>query len=233
MDSLPGTYLLEYARFHGIAIDHQAVDPIDLTTPLLEVEGVNHDLSDPKEAPILDFSASRNAIENNLRKEKLQVGKDAAIFLSSVLAEIASGGGVITDAEWDASLTKHRCINDLKLESPLLTAECVSEMANFGKRTSLDTILSDLLPLEEEQTENDEGLSFPEYFWELPDEIWAEVKSEKLDCSKDTLRLLHEVRLPDEKTLAMETTESFNRTLDLREVRCQGILLLFPFVASS
>jgi hypothetical protein len=220
MDDSHERRLLDYARFHGVATDHQAIDPIHLAVSLLEAGSHDHGLPDPPDAPTLDLHGSRNKIEDKLRNEKLEMGKDVAMFLSSVLAKIPlGGGGGLTDAEWDESRKRYCSVKDLKLECPLLTAECEHEISTFGKRHHPDTVLSDLLLQEKaEQTENDEGLSFPDYFWELPDEILTEVKSEKLDCSRNTLRVLQDVRLPDEKAFMSETIELFNKALDFSEV---------------
>lgn len=217
MDNSDEPSLLEYARIHSVATDHRAIDPSGLVAPLLEGDNSDYGLSDPADAPTLAFSDSQNAIDGKVRKEKLEMGKDVALFLSSVLAEI-SPGGELTDAEWNASLANYPRIKDIKVESHLLTAECEDEIIAFGKQPHPDTVLSDLFTQEKEQTGNDEGLSFPDYFCELPDEVSADVKSEKLDCSKDALRLLQEIRLPDEKTLMTETIELFNAALDLSEV---------------
>ncbi|KAL1852586.1 hypothetical protein Plec18170_005717 [Paecilomyces lecythidis] len=198
--------LLDYARFHGIAIDHRAVAPLDQVPP--PHSSINDGFADPSDVPSIDPPVVHHSLEQELRSEKLDIPKDAARFLSSLLRTAsANPSGIDRDSFFsEPHRNKH-----LKLEVPLLKR-------NWGPATSLgcaERIALDpvklQLPRENVSDEQDEGLAFPKKYFDLSDSIWKEVSTERLDCSRDDLELLQRIQgveKPDSGYILEKVSES-------------------------
>ncbi|GAD94767.1 hypothetical protein NFIA_056480 [Paecilomyces variotii No. 5] len=198
--------LLDYARFHGIAIDHQAIAPLDQVPP--PHGSVNDDFTDPPGTPSIDPVAVRRSLEQELKSEKLDIPKDAARFLSSLL-RTASGKSL--DVDWDSICPGAHPNRNLKLEVPLLKRHCEpSTSLSRAERIALDPVKLQL-PRESVSDEEDEGLVFPKQYYDLSDSIKKGLSTERLDCSKDDLESLQRIRRiekPDSRSILEEICES-------------------------
>ncbi|KAJ9292750.1 hypothetical protein DTO271G3_8449 [Paecilomyces variotii] len=180
--------LLDYARFHGIAIDHQSITPLDQVPQ--PHESLNDTLADPPDVPIINPSKLHCDLEQELRSEKLEIPKDAARFLSSVI-QAASRKSI--DIDWDSFLPDRHRIRKLKLDLPVIKRNFdLNASPARAERIALDPIQLQL-PREEVEDEHDEGLVFPKEYGDLSDGIWKEVSTERLDCSREDLELLQKV----------------------------------------
>ncbi|KAJ9195164.1 hypothetical protein DTO164E3_6925 [Paecilomyces variotii] len=201
-----GPSLLDYARFHGIAIDHQTITPLDQVPQ--PHESINDTLADPPDVPSIDPSKFHSTLEQELRSEKLEIPKDAARLLSSVV-QAASRKSI--DIDWNSSLPDRHRIRKLKLDLPLLKRDfdlSTSPAARAG-RIALDPVQLQL-PREEVEDEHDEGLVFPKQYFDLSDKVWKEVSTERLDCSREDLELLQKVtrvKKPDNEYIIEEILE--------------------------
>ncbi|KAJ9249931.1 hypothetical protein DTO207G8_6411 [Paecilomyces variotii] len=198
--------LLDYARFHGIAIDHQTITPLDQVPQ--PHESINDTLADPPGVPIIDSSKFHSTLEQELRSEKLEIPKDAARLLSSVV-QAASRKPI--DIDWNSFLPDRHRIRKLKLDLPLLKRDFdfSTSPAARAERIALDSVQLQL-PREEVEDEHDEGLVFPKQYFDLSDKVWKEVSTERLDCSREDLELLQKVtrvKKPDNEYIIEEIVE--------------------------
>ena len=127
--------VVEYARFHGLAIDHTAEDVLaylaELTTD-----------SDPKKndptLPDPDFSA----FKHDLQEPKLQLSREASILLAE---SIKDPRPVI---DWNQVLPKRHRIRDLKLEESLLATDHDTDVRsckrNALRARDVDVLLAQL-----------------------------------------------------------------------------------------
>ena len=123
--------LLEYARHHGLAIDHRALD-LDLAAHLTIAENDVADLSSP------------NAPSTPLTTEhKLKLTR-------SELQRLATTLRPPPPPPWDTFLPDRHRIRDLKLEIPMLVTDHEEDLRQFITRPSLD--LKDLGVLQERTT---------------------------------------------------------------------------------
>ncbi|KAJ9322331.1 hypothetical protein DTO027B5_4884 [Paecilomyces variotii] len=200
-----GPSLLDYARFHGIAIDHQSINPLDQVPQ--PHESINDTLADPPDVPIIDSSKFHSTLEQELRSEKLEIPKDAARLLSSVV-QAASRKSI--DIDWNSFLPDRHRIRKLKLDLPLVKRNLdLSTSPVRAERIALDPVQLQL-PREDVEDEHDEGLGFPKQYIDLSDRIWKEVSTERLDCSREDLELLQKatrVRKPDNEYVIEEIVE--------------------------
>ncbi|MCJ1250599.1 hypothetical protein MMC30_007827 [Trapelia coarctata] len=169
--------ILEYARFYGLATDHhkanglstlvgkQAVDPVSDETALFEISAA---IATP--AP-----------------ERLTAGKEAVAFLSSI-RPYQLGPFELSDE----LVPKIHRIRDLKLEEPLLRSDHILDMQQFGGWIIPD-LVSERLPLEKVNDEEDEGLRWPARYHELRSGAAKRSELEKLSVSKDVLLYLKEL----------------------------------------
>lgn len=206
MTNFRGPSLLDYARFHGIAIDHQTITPLDQVPQ--PHESINDTLADPPDVPSIDPSKFHSTLEQELRSEKLEIPKDAARLLSSVV-QAASRKSI--DIDWNSFLPDRHRIRKLKLDLPLLKRDfdLSTSPAARAERIALDPVQLQL-PREEVEDEHDEGLVFPKQYIDLSDRIWKEVSTERLDCSREDLELLQKatrVKKPDNEYIIEEILE--------------------------
>ncbi|KAK4942694.1 hypothetical protein LTR10_017643 [Elasticomyces elasticus] len=120
---MSGPSVVEYARFHSLAIDHTAEDVLSYLTQLTT------DFDPQKNVPSLpdpDFSA----FKHDLQEPKIQLSQEASVLLAE---SIKDARPVI---KWDNLLPKRHRIRDLKLEEPLLTTDHDTDVRIF-KRSAL------------------------------------------------------------------------------------------------
>lgn len=178
-DSEPS--ILDYARFHGLAIDHLATDPRHQLPPCSE--NLSSSLEDPQDAPRLE------AYANVPTDEKPQLSKEAAIFLASSIkpTECPDWGDLLPDLDR---------IRNTKLDLPLLKTDNELDMLEFGKRIEPD-LANINLPVENIDEENDEGFTWPARYQDLPALCDAQVKAEKMDTAREVLLFIQAARRHD------------------------------------
>ncbi|KAF2121488.1 hypothetical protein BDV96DRAFT_564367 [Lophiotrema nucula] len=168
--------VLEYARFHGLALDYLSELLLTSDLPIPSSDSVEADLNGASDV------LPTNAIDE-LTKERLAVPKEAALLLKSVhdLQKAWSNVQLTTDRRKD--------ILKLKLELPVLRTDPELDLINFGS-TALP-ILDDLrIPSEPVNTEQDETLEWPSRYFLYPKQCETQAKSEKLVVSKDSLTFI-------------------------------------------
>ncbi|EFW21080.1 hypothetical protein D8B26_002661 [Coccidioides posadasii str. Silveira] len=168
--------MLDYARFHGIARNHRAIDPLAFISPPLP-SGLSGSLKDTKGCPVLSLDQLREPGYQK-QKEKLNISKAGALFLKSAIRP--SSSDFRRSLDWDNLLPDPRQIENIKQNPPLLRTDHENDMHLFRDMLSLDRMEVDL-PLEKIDDEHDEGLRFPSYVRELPNQIHDYIANEKLD----------------------------------------------------
>ena len=185
--------ILEYARFHGIATSALASSELRDYVSSDSLEDLEAGLRDP-ESRLGNFEATISDVHTQVKSrqnERLEIGRDAAIFLSSIIKPVAAPPSLDTSSEFNQN--RHR-VKSLKMEPPILKTDHELDLRAFsGGIISLDPTKLNL-PLEKLQEENDEGMSWPKYYLDLPMQMWERVKAEKLDCTREVLLFIQGVR---------------------------------------
>ena len=166
--------LIEYARHHGLAVDHLAHSLI---------ADLQHEST---KAQPFDFSLIEAA--SKLPEEKLQVTREAAKFLSTTLQQ---GHGKPALSEF---LTLFRPMRNrkLKIESPLLKTDHAEDVRKFGRRHSPS--LATMIPASSTaHVDSDEATSWRTTYQTLHREWKRAVDQEKLDCPMHIRELLPEL----------------------------------------
>ncbi|KAJ5811366.1 hypothetical protein N7474_007667 [Penicillium riverlandense] len=199
MATQPQPSLLQYARFHGIAVP--AKDPLSY----LET---NTFYSCP-------IDKARGQVEWHLETEKLEIRHSEAALLSSIIRSKPLHGQM----NWNALLPSVQHDDSLKLDL-LLTAEAESVLSDPVSRLG-DRDVGALLP-------SAISPSYPREYQGMKDTIdqcTAQMMSEKLDCSKDSL-----VLIPSGKRLSKGDIDACFRNMMLQ--KRVSIFLLSPFGSS-
>lgn len=180
--------LLDYARFHELAIDHRAIDLFELVPPLIENHGIDLD-----NAP----TASRFTLHDNVEySEKIQSSKAVLEFLASVLKPPPK-------PLWDAYLPDRYRIQHMRQELPLLGTDNELDLREFGRKRILPDLSEvELTPCKTDE-EKDGGLTWPARYHDLYDTLLARVGSEKLDTTRKALQLVQS-SMRDEYTQDVE-----------------------------
>ncbi|KAI9761045.1 MAG: hypothetical protein M4579_001308 [Chaenotheca gracillima] len=173
--------LLEYARYHGLVRDHLSIDPLHFI-----VDGsVPFSCTDNDEAPELFLEETTQPLFYP-QSEKLAIGRDVAVLLSSILRPPSPE---LDDAY---AYSKYRRIKDAKIELPLLRRSDheLDKMA-FKKPMQASNVLEDLnLPFASVDNEEDEGLGWPSATAESARRFEEDTRVEKLALSRETMFLL-------------------------------------------
>lgn len=166
--------ILEYARYHGLTIDHCAIHPLQSIAD-------TRSLPDTQDSPkLFEIDASCGS----LAPERLSVSKEAAALLSSI-RETPPG-----DCEFDVSLlTNPRRVRNLKMEIPLLLTDPALDLRDFREQAIPD-LAAEHLPLEKVDEELDEGLTWPLRYENLYRQAIEKSESEKPTYSRETLLYL-------------------------------------------
>lgn len=209
MDGSEELSVLEYARSHGIARNHQQLVPLDLLAHIHDSEHAQSLSSNDSTSQFfnfetldLDFPGSTSTITS--RNKKLILDRDGVNFLAFVLQEAKSLQAILDYSVEDTLplQLKYKPWGDLKIDVPLLSAKKQDALKALRKRASPIELLNDIAPdlLIRERANIDEGLEFPDYFWELPSMLDRDPSTEKLEASKGTaLILLEALAYFDEK----------------------------------
>lgn len=183
--------IIDYARFHGLLRDHRLLDPLKL---LPEPENQPSFLEDPEHAPKVGIPQGFSI------NERLTLSKEAATLLSSCTTAPKIGA-------WDEEEildVRHRTRKQ-KVEIPILKTDHELDMQEFGRRVEPD-LAGFNLPYEKVDEENDEGLTWPRQYYDLPRELDSRSRGEKIETSRDIFiymqtLLKHSYTDEDEKAL--------------------------------
>ena len=208
--------LLEYARYHGIAVDHLAIDPLDSISsfPRPSSPQVVRDLAtDPPGAPRLEdlVELTRLRREAATYGQRPQIDEATAKFIFSVIQsplnqQIGPHLPPLSSVDQVLQAQNHarKAKKDLYVEPPLLKTdhECdfqsFMSMAEKGRQPNLK---NEFFPSEDVDTEADEGLEWPSWYAELPGKVWKGVESEKLKVGSDVMQFLQQVFRSDDGAL--------------------------------
>jgi len=173
----------EYARFHGLCIDHRLNHPLkghhlSVDQVTFEVELQDHDeLNEP--------GTSEHFID-----ERLTIGRDTAAYIKNILA----GPRKVNEID-EGPLTPTRTAAT-KQKLPLLYTDNELDLKSFVHVMSLD-LANVNLPFELVDEEKDEGMTWPKRFHNLPSQINTETGSEKLEITKHSFMYLQVVLQDD------------------------------------
>ncbi|KAI9745743.1 MAG: hypothetical protein M1818_001279 [Claussenomyces sp. TS43310] len=172
---------LEYARKHGLAIDHLAESlPWDHIHALQE--------SSSEILPTDSHLPQIKAAPSFYTAERLTVDKGAAKLLTDA-------NRIISTAEENSSfitpLLDVRKIRDLRVEVPLLRSDHEADCRAFAKRQDTKSDLN--LPVDTLDDERDEGLGWPAAIKALPGQVIEEMKTAKLEVARKSLIYLQDL----------------------------------------
>ena len=166
--------ILEYARFHGLSIDHRATHPLQYIIDIPSLPNVQ----DPPELFEIDASCG------SLAPERLSVSKEAAALLSSIRKTLSEG------YEFDESILPdtHR-VRNLKIEIPLLRTDPELDLRDFRAQVIPD-LAAEHLPFEKVDEELDEGFTWPLSYEDLYQQVKDQSEAEKPTFSMEALLYL-------------------------------------------
>lgn len=213
MDDFEELSMLHYARSQAIARNHQQFDPLDLLGQTRVSKKAQYLSSMKSTSQLLGFESSGSANITSIFtsiNEKLVLDKDGVNFLTAVLQEVTSLQRKPDQRAEDAiSLKlKYKFRDDLKINVPLLSTEKENMLRTLSKRTDPVELLNEIAPnlADRERANIDEGLEFPDYFWELPSILDRDPSMEKLEAPKGTRHVLLEaMTFLDEKRHRKDT----------------------------
>lgn len=175
---------LEYARYHGLCTDYEMHDPLssELITCLPEDA-----FDDPDEVtPEFNADLLKRQVQDSLN-EKLDVDKETATFLLSVLAV---GKGDLDLNVGDFIDSRFR---PLKLELPLLARDHEVEMAALWRRNEVELTAQGIEPFVLDLGK-DEGLVFATSASDDKYRLDRGLENEKLDVERETVGFLRDVK---------------------------------------
>lgn len=181
----PDPDTLEYARLHGLCKDYMMDYPLasDVIPPV--PEDLYHDMEDPSgEAELHAFQAEVYASLN----ERLNVDKETAAFLCSIIAEGKRFEEGPIPVELETARRKWP-----KLDLPVLATDHDVEMLALRRRSEARLSSKGLEPFQLDP-EKDDGMVFPQAEIERKRLLDHELSREKFDISKETMEFLLELR---------------------------------------
>ena len=221
MDDFNEPSVLEYARSQGISRNHQQLNPLNLLAQIRDSENAQSFPSTDSTAQLFDCEASdlqylTSAIAS--RNEKLILDRDGVKFLTSVLQEVTSLQHKPDHRVEDTISLKlnYKPRDDLKIDVPLLSTEKQNTLKKLSERADPVELLNEIVPdlADRERAGVDEGLEFPDYFWELPSMLDRDPSTEKLEAPEGIGRILREaLTYLDEKSHRKEIEEAVNSSI--------------------
>ncbi|OOO13836.1 hypothetical protein OAory_01024310 [Aspergillus oryzae] len=179
--------LLEYARFYGIARDFTAVDPITNIDETASETPLPRDALSEFQDYI--YETQRN-VEDNLRKEKLNVRKESARLLASVIQDARAEK---LDINWDELLPKFSQVDELKVQLPILDNDSISDTLRYTSPLRYDENKIEIRPLDEPcQKLKDEDITAD--LLTKADQVLKDIMPEKLKCSRESMLLIQKAR---------------------------------------
>ena len=179
--------LLEYARFYGIARDFTAVDPITNIDETASETPLPRDALSEFQDYI--YETQRN-VEDNLRKEKLNVRKESARLLASVIQDARAEK---LDINWDELLPKFSQVDELKVQLPILDNDSILDTLRYTSPLRYDENKIEIRPLDEPcQKLKDEDITAD--LLTKADQVLKDIMPEKLKCSRESMLLIQKAR---------------------------------------
>ena len=218
MDTPENHSVLEYARSHGVASNLASINPLEFLDqtcrPSSTTDSPHRDLQFSFDDSIISFHKS---IEQSLRSEKLDIDKDDGRFLSTIIRK-AKVENLATKTTIDHLLPSLNRLDKLKLEPPLLRADCELDLLSLKRRSlhSSDVIKPSLVQKELEHLQH---LSHQWKFEDITNEIEDELRRERLDCTKESLKLIQNAKRSGELSIHGH----IKRSLDQHRVGKQTI----------
>ena len=177
---------MAYARFYGLRRDSLLDHPLCSDLIPLPPDEIYLDM---EESPVLLRAEALQADAlASLQNEKLDVDRDTATFLASLL-------GAAKRFELDSIdvVLEPEGIHRLKLELPLLAKDHEVEMLALRRRNEVRLCSEGIEPFQLD-AEKDESIAFPRARVAEKLSLDRELENEKLDVSKETVELLRDLR---------------------------------------
>ena len=169
--------VLEYALFHGLIRDHKEEDPLAIS-PLPTITAGQHS-DDEDDLNRIFGSHAPTPVDR----------PHADIDALSLLYFCTESFAVDVQGHSKEYLpTLHR-VRDLKLELPLLRTDHEMDMRTFETRLAphLD---EEYLLLDTVDEEAGEGLEVPQRYYNALEQLWQDIRTEKLHMTNDAFQLL-------------------------------------------
>jgi hypothetical protein len=181
----PEPSIVEYARFYGISIDHNAAFPAqDELDDLLQTTPA--ELENDARLPQLQ------PVEIEPPEDRITLEKEGAKAIRE------ADTGPLEHAEYQKLLRRlcreRKRTPKLKCELPLLKTLHEVDYQEFkqtiekGREVDLDQLKT--LPFEPLDDEKDEGLEFPSMYHDVPAVLLKQAEKEKIGVSKDAMLVL-------------------------------------------
>jgi hypothetical protein len=170
---------LEYARRTGLTCNPRAeLPPLSYLAAL--ARDIGESLTDDSHLHQFHFLSYST-------DERLSISRDAA----QLLACISNAGKEETIDSIGHSLISKKHSKNRRLELPLLKTDHDTDCKEFIKREGFEIRLKDVkLPLEMVDDDENEGLDFPEKFWNKGSEILEQIETEKISVTMDGMKYL-------------------------------------------
>lgn len=143
------------------------------------------------------YRTAQDTATSTLQNEKLEIGRDGAQYLSSVLKEVSSlhAGSSLTEGERTAGFANSVVKGEYKPDISEPIKKLLQSVTGLYMREDPALLLNEAVPklIASETACSAEGLEFPEHFWELPAIVEQNFRTEKTNASKDTARFLKSV----------------------------------------
>ncbi|KAE8414038.1 hypothetical protein BDV36DRAFT_303620 [Aspergillus pseudocaelatus] len=179
--------LLEYARFYGIARDFAAVDPLTYIDETTSETPLPRDALSEFQDYI--YKTQRN-VEHDLRKEKLNVRKESARLLASVIQDARAEK---LDIDWDELLPKFSQVDELKVQLPILYDDSIMDTLRYTSPLRYDENKIEIRPFDEScQKLKDEDIKAD--ILAKADQVLKDIMPEKLKCSRESMLLIQKAR---------------------------------------
>ncbi|KAM5486674.1 hypothetical protein McanCB56680_001077 [Microsporum canis] len=170
--------LLEYARFHGIAVNNLQLGPGEVISGLLSADSCTTDLN---ESFIEDDRRAQELVEA-VHSEKLPSSRASGELLSSIVRAQNEYIDSSKDRNYASkTLPDRQRVEQLKIYPPILTRDTARSFLSIPSLPLLGQ--SDIhVPLEKLNDEHDEGLAFPGYYADMRSDIMGRIGKEKVVC---------------------------------------------------
>lgn len=175
----------EYARHYELVTNHLQTNPFATVEYPLSPRIECTDLEDPKTLRGIDDLLDEEAFLKLNAAEKLDVDKDTAAFLRSML-DLAPG---TDDSEGLRQIEGSHYLRNLKLEEPILASDPALDLWRLRKRNAITISSKGMQPFDIDEAKG-EGLVWSKEEPYAHAEIEKLVSNEKLDIDIDTLTYL-------------------------------------------
>jgi hypothetical protein len=177
---------MAYARFYGLRRDPPLDHPLASNLIPLPSENIYLDMEEPP--GLLHAEALQNEVWESLKNERLDVDRETATFLASLL-------GAARRFELDPVdvVLEPEGLRRLKLELPLLSTDHDLDMLALRRRNEV-RLCSEGIDHFQLDVEKDEGIAFPQAEIDRKLSLDRELAKEKLDVGRETVELLRDLR---------------------------------------